>query len=944
MENNYSSQYSGEQVDAAVEYFLRHSQTEEGSYDYTSTIFCESSIAPTVPFDTKSLPTPMPKVFPFAGTDGNLWYDIPNTSSKDWYQCVLKINSDSGKVVSQGSVIKITGDKGDGGSSGGDGSDGKDGQDGKDGEDGNFTEFRYKRSDQYAIYLTDTQKQSRYPEGWSTNWDTVDVESYTELKSSIEYRFDVYLCSFVTGTSAITGTTYFTSLSSNPTFAQISSAFSNKHQGVSLVITDEQQAIIVECYKKFRAIYNRCSSPSTTETPLACNTDYHKVWTDYVDLDHFWVLFQINAVIAADGSVVREWSDPQRIQGVDGKPGPKGSNGIDGIPGVNIGIAFCLGTETTYNAVNPTGSSYANKYLGLFQAGTRWYRETPAVTTDYPYIWATQCRYKVNTGKNGNDVYTMEDSWSVPRRYTGLNGVTTHETVYTRNPIIYPAGIFTLNTTYANDGKRAPYVYYDGCYYYLSAQGTFTSDRASSNPKTATAYWTLMEHFEALFAEVGIIANGLVGSAVFNGDYMFSQQGLDHEGAFSTHYEGFLTHYSSGATLTNPYDANADFTPNICINFRTGQMWSRTISNEISKATAGISLTVQENINGQLRQAGIEITSSGVHVTGQFTGTMDGTFNGKVSAKSLEVLNDSGNPVIVFDTYKESMGTPSGGTAPEEGTPVLLVNHKGAQYLVSMVKLVPTGASGTYRQTNPVIKALYTTTSPTNSTIGTQGSANYHVITKAPYLTLLNSDGTATSNVITADLYNSSGTKVNWSSYLNRYYSGTLVEEYPEKTDLGAGVWAFKVVGSFATASDIYNGTPSVKMIATCGTDTVQSTDSNNRPHITHRAVYYSETAYVYNKISIQNGIITRGTTNRAICQYSYPSNGHRKTGSGYRYLAAQYYSNVYPLIGSSSTPISSSYFMQQHTTAQEVTNTELDESAKIVGVRPVQPDLKVVS
>nr|DAI45515.1 MAG TPA: hypothetical protein [Bacteriophage sp.] len=32
-----------------------------------------------------------------------------------------------------------------------------------------------------------------------------------------------------------------------------------------------------------------------------------------------------------------------------------------------------------------------------------------------------------------------------------------------------------------------------------------------------------MEHFEALFAEVGVIANGLIGSAVFNGDYMFSQ-------------------------------------------------------------------------------------------------------------------------------------------------------------------------------------------------------------------------------------------------------------------------------------------------------------------------------------------------------------------------------------------------------------------------------------
>nr|DAI45512.1 MAG TPA: hypothetical protein [Bacteriophage sp.] len=31
----------------------------------------------------------------------------------------------------------------------------------------------------------------------------------------------------------------------------------------------------------------------------------------------------------------------------------------------------------------------------------------------------------------------------------------------------------------------------------------------------------------------------------------------------------------------------------------------------------------------------------------------------------------------MFDTYKSSMGTPSSGTTPDEGTPVLLINHNG---------------------------------------------------------------------------------------------------------------------------------------------------------------------------------------------------------------------------------------------------------------------------
>ena len=30
---------------------------------------------------------------------------------------------------------------------------------------------------------------------------------------------------------------------------------------------------------------------------------------------------------------------------------------------------------------------------------------------------------------------------------------------------------------------------------------------------------------DAVFAKVGVISNGLIGSAVYNGDYMFSQQG-----------------------------------------------------------------------------------------------------------------------------------------------------------------------------------------------------------------------------------------------------------------------------------------------------------------------------------------------------------------------------------------------------------------------------------
>ena len=63
--------------------------------------------------------------------------------------------------------------------------------------------------------------------------------------------------------------------------------------------------------------------------------------------------------------------------------------------------------------------------------------------------------------------------------------------------------------------------------------------------------WNRFESFQALFANVGIIANGLIGSAVFNNEFMFSQQGakqeLDYNNKYVEHpdsnYENFISAY-----------------------------------------------------------------------------------------------------------------------------------------------------------------------------------------------------------------------------------------------------------------------------------------------------------------------------------------------------------------------------------------------------------------
>lgn len=936
MNNTYSSKYSGEQVDAAVEYFLNHSQTEESnSYEYTNTIFCRSDGFPASPFNESSLPTLMPLEFPFAGIDGKLWYDVPNTSTKDWYQCILKINFKSKKVVSQSKVLDMTGAKGDAGQNGSDGKDGSDGSngaDGSNGSNGNHTEFRYKRANAYAITLTDTQKASRFPEGWSADWSTADVEIWSDIEEKTIEAFCSYLATF-SSLSSISYPHNFFILGDNATYEEIAAEFQNNYQA-SLVANSVQQAEIIKAFKEYRKLY---IDTSGTIDDLTLNMEYHRLYKTYNDEDHLWLLFMISATISGeDDSLIGEWSVPQRIQGNDGKPGPSGSNGIDGIPGVNIGVAFTLGNEDgpRPDAVDPTTYPYNTNYNALFASGTFWKKSTPTVTKTYPYIWFTQCRYIVNTDSDGIQTYKFEDSWSTPARYTGLNGITTTETVYRRNPIIYPQGIYTAGVTYINDGTRTPYVYYNGNYYYLSSEGSWTGT-GDSTPYNSPNYWTLLEGFEALYTKVGIIANGLIGSAVFNGDYMFSQQGTDQNGTASSHYEDFLKNYSTGGTLVNPYDSMAAFKPNYCINFKTGEQWSTSMNaaiseakSEIIKSTSQISMTVTDLIKGELKKGGITITANGAEVTGKFSGTSDGTFNGNVSAKSLSVIGDDGSQAMVFDTYREAMGTPSGGVAPEIGTPVLIMNFKGNQYLVSMLKLVTGSSTGNYKRTQATTESLYVV-GTISMQQGVQGSASYHCITAAPYLTLMNNDNTETNTKIIAKLYDSSDNEVSWSTYLNKYYQGTLVSEYPKKTHIDEGIWAFQVTGHLANISNYYNGTPDFRILAISQL-------------INSMYVHCPVSCSVYSKISITNGKLTTLSDNKVVVGYDVRWDGnnlHQDSTRPY-YLRFQHITTRSAYLNPRGNIVTSNYFASITSSLTSLNDTDIDQCEAIVSpgiITPIQ-------
>ena len=126
--------------------------------------------------------------------------------------------------------------------------------------------------------------------------------------------------------------------------------------------------------------------------------------------------------------------------------------------------------------------------------------------------------------------------------------------------------------------------------------------------------WVRFESFQALYTSIGIIANGMIGSAVYNNEFMFSQQGVAQDGKTKTTYAnvsgenteyGFLSGYEYDEngkeidgvirhwkykntntyinnTAVNPYEKDENgkyihtFMPNVCINFATGQMWLST--------------------------------------------------------------------------------------------------------------------------------------------------------------------------------------------------------------------------------------------------------------------------------------------------------------------------------------------------------------------------------
>lgn len=284
--------------------------------------------------------------------------------------------------------------------------------------------------------------------------------------------------------------------------------------------------------------------------PLDKDTRYPSGWSSSApalsDGKVLWATFAY--INGSDNTKIKDWCDPYYMTGMTG------DNGGSGVPGVGYEVRYCKGTETTY-----TGEQWSDT-MKRKRDPKGWSIDVPELVSgdEYNYIWFIQCRII-------NDELESGKYWSKPNP---MGGIITPDPVGSQ-PIAYPAGIYSTSTPYINDGEKAPYVYdtSDGNYYFLKSVMTWIGTQQNNvSPATDTSgAWTVLENYEAIYTDLLIAPNSLVGGAVFNNNLMFSQRGKNASGGDSSEYHLINT--------SDPMNTSNSFRPNFLLDFANGEAY-----------------------------------------------------------------------------------------------------------------------------------------------------------------------------------------------------------------------------------------------------------------------------------------------------------------------------------------------------------------------------------
>lgn len=558
------------------------------------------------------------------------WEDYPTTSG-NWWQCIGTVNGETGLVTEWSEVIPVNG---------------RDGQ----AQDGKFTEFRF------AVNTSNSNPPTlnatvRTPSGWSVVPPEKSKDGYLWMTTATINPDDTLNTNWTTpvvisgengtnGTDGIPGTpgedgktTYFHikySAVANPTSSSQMTETPSTYIGTYVDFTQADSTDPSDyTWARFEGIQGEKGEQGipgtngadgkTSYLHIKYSNDGGVTFTGNNGEDPgawigVYVDFNIND---SDDPSDYKWTKIKGEPGVTGDPGPAGKDGVDGLPGIGIEVRYCLGTTTIYGGTSTPGTT---------RQPTGWNLAVPTPTEETPYIWFIQAR--VNYTSNTDKVGTIEGSWSTPTKLSGTNGLNGENG--SKGQIIYPEGIYNVNTVYQGTVDKTPYVYdsNDANYYVLNIVGTWQGTlHSNESPSTDTSSsWVKLEAFEALYTKVGIIGNGLIGSAVFNDVYMFSQQGVDENGDVSTHYENFNKD-SIGTPIesTDPTKPGVrTFIPNMLFNFGTGAGY--LAGGNISFETDGNIYVKNISVNGNMSSSDEEVLDLSYSSTTQ-TVTLTGLKN-----------------------------------------------------------------------------------------------------------------------------------------------------------------------------------------------------------------------------------------------------------------------------------------------------------------------------
>lgn len=183
---------------------------------------------------------------------------------------------------------------------------------------------------------------------------------------------------------------------------------------------------------------------------------------------------------------------------------------------------------------------------------TAWKSDVSATSysADYPYLYKRETVYALD--KAGAE---YAKSRTVPH----LSAV--WGTAGRIGPIGYPAGIWDSTTKYTSSDDATPIVYHNKSYWYKVS----TTDSTNEEPTADSTVWKLAPKFSVVMVEILMATFGKIASAVFSGDFMMSQYGLNSKDELTNDYEGF-----DGDPT--PYIGNG-FAPNICFDMLNGEAW-----------------------------------------------------------------------------------------------------------------------------------------------------------------------------------------------------------------------------------------------------------------------------------------------------------------------------------------------------------------------------------